>query len=193
MTYKNNVILGSLFALSVFAMPVSSAVSSSEAARLGQDLTPFGSVKAGNEAGTIPAWTGGLTEAPTGYEGSGQHHINPFPDDEVLFTISASNMDQYDEYLTDGLRAMLDTYPTTFRIPVYKSRRTHAVPDWVADNTRENAVEAEVVGKGEGIDGAFAGYPFPILHGNNEQKAWQVIWNHLTRWRGVSVTRRSSR
>jgi len=53
MTYKNNVILGSLFALSVFAMPVSSAVSSSEAARLGQDLTPFGSVKAGNEAGTI--------------------------------------------------------------------------------------------------------------------------------------------
>ena len=43
-----------------------------------------------------------------------------------------------------------------------------------------------------GIDGAFGGYPFPILHGNNEEKAWQVIWNHLTRWRGVSVTRRSS-
>ncbi len=96
-----------------------------------------------------------------------------------------ANMDQYDEYLTDGLKAMLETYPTTFRIPVYQTRRTHAVPDWVAENTRENAVNAEIVGKGEGLDGAFGGYPFPILHGNNEQKAWQVIWNHLTRWRGV--------
>lgn len=101
-------------------------------------------------------------------------------------------MDQYEEYLTDGVKAMLETYPTTFRVPVYQTRRTHAVPDWVAENTRENAVNAEIVGQGEGLDGAFGGYPFPILHGNDEQKAWQAVWNHLTRWRGVNVTRRSS-
>jgi hypothetical protein len=194
MNDKKNMFLGSVLVLSVFALPALAAVSSNEASRLGQDLTPFGSVKAGNEAGTIPPWTGGLTsdDAPSGYKGSGQHHINPFPDDEVLFTINANNAEQYDEYLTDGLRAMLDAYPASFNLPVYKSRRTHAVPDWVAENTRDNATSAEVVGRGEGIDGAFGGYPFPILHGNNEQKAWQVIWNHLTRWRGVSVTRRSS-
>jgi hypothetical protein len=98
MNDKKNMFLGSVLVLSVFALPALAAVSSNEACRLGQDLTPFGSVKAGNEAGTIPPWTGGLTsdDAPSGYKGSGQHHINPFPDDEVLFTINANNAEQYD-------------------------------------------------------------------------------------------------
>ncbi len=192
MRYNKNAILGGLMALTVAAAPVSAAVSSSQAARLGNELTPFGSPKAGNDAGTIPAWDGGITEPPAGYEGSGDFHPNPYPDDQVLFTINASNAEQYSEHLTDGLKAMLDTYPTTFRIPVYQTRRSHSVPDWVAQNTRENATSAEIVGAGAGIDGAFGGYPFPILHGNDEQKAWQVIWNHLTRWRGISLTRRAS-
>lgn len=188
---KSAILIG-LLAFSI-ASPVSlGAVSPGEAARLGKDLTPFGSVKTGNEEGTIPAWTGGLTDPPAGYEGTGQHHINPFPDDKVLFTINASNKDQYAEQLSDGVLAMLETYPTSFRVPVYRSRRTHAVPGWVAENIRENAVNAKIVGKGEGLEGAYGGYPFPILHGDNEQKAWQVIWNHLTRWRGISGTRRSS-
>ncbi|WP_166252285.1 DUF1329 domain-containing protein [Marinobacter salicampi] len=192
MRNNKNWLLGSLLALSVASTSATAAVSSSEAARLGDELTPFGSVKAGNEAGTIPAWTGGLTEAPDGYKGSGQHHINPFPDDQVLFTINARNADQYSEFLSDGVKAMLDTYPASFEVPVYQSRRTHAVPEFVEKNTRENATSATIVGEGEGLDGAFGGYPFPILHGNNEEKAWQAIWNHLTRWRGISITRRSS-
>ena len=192
MINKKSVILGSLLALSMASASSWAAVSPDEASRLGKDLTPFGSIRAGNDSGTIPAWTGGLTKPPAGYQGSGQHHIDPFPKDEVLFTINASNMDMYAEHLTDGVRAMFEAYPTSFRVPVYQSRRTHAVPEWVAENTRKNAVKAEVVGKGEGLQGAFGGYPFPILHGNREQKAWQVIWNHLTRWRGVSATRRSS-
>jgi len=192
MNYKQSAILGGLLALSMASASSLAAVSASEASRLGQDLTPFGSIKAGNAAGTIPAWTGGLTEPPEGYEGSGQHHIDPFPTDKVLFTINASNKDQYAEHLSNGVLAMFNTYPTTFRVPVYKSRRTHAVPDWVAKNIRENAINAELVGEGEGLKGAFGGYPFPILHGDNEHKAWQVIWNHLVRWRSVSVTRRSS-
>lgn len=191
MNYKKSAILGGLFALSI-ASSSWAAVSAGTASHLGKDLTPFGSEKAGNAAGTIPAWTGGLTEGPAGYKGNGQHHINPFPNDQVLFTITASNMDQYAEHLSDGVRAMLETYPTTFRVPIYTSRRTHAIPDWIAENTRENAVNAQIVGEGAGLKGAYGGYPFPILHGNNEQKAWQVIWNHLTRWRGVSITRRSS-
>ncbi|GAA3570860.1 MAG: DUF1329 domain-containing protein [Pseudomonadales bacterium] len=192
MRNNKNVLLGSLLALTVAAAPAFGAVSSSEASRLGRDLTPFGSEKAGNEAGTIPAWDGGLSTPPAGYEGSGQHHIDPFPQDKPLFTINASNMAVYEERLPDGVKAMLETYPTTFRLPVYISRRTHAVPDWVADNIRKNATSARIVGEGAGLEGAFGGYPFPILHGNNEEKAWQVIWNHLTRWRGISATRRSS-
>ena len=183
---------GSLLVLALAAADVHAGVSVREAARLGNDLTPFGSPVAGNEAGTIPAWTGGLTTPPAGYRGSGQHHIDPFPDDQELFSVDARNAEEHAEHLTDGLRAMLDTYPTTFRIPVYQSRRTHAVPDWVAENTRKNAVTARVVADGAGIAGAYGGYPFPILHGNDEDKAYQAIWNHLTRWRGISGTRRAS-
>ncbi|SDX19401.1 DUF1329 domain-containing protein [Marinobacter mobilis] len=192
MLNNKKMLLGGLLALSIAASPALGAVSASEAARLGNDLTPFGSIKQGNAAGTIPAWTGGLTTAPEGYEGSGQHHINPFPDDQPLFTISSSNMAQYQDHLTDGVEALLEAYPSSFRVPVYLSRRTHAVPDWVAENTRKNAVNAEIVGAGAGLDGAYGGYPFPILSGSSEEKAWQAMWNHLTRWRGVSLTRRAS-
>ena len=192
MTQNKKWLYGGLLTLALAAADAHAGVSAREAARLGNDLTPFGSPMAGNEAGTIPPWTGGLTTPPPGYRGSGQHHIDPFPDDQVLFTVDARNMQEHEEHLTDGLRAMLETYPTTFRIPVYQSRRTHAVPDWVAENTRRNAVTAEVVADGAGISGAYGGYPFPILHGSDEDKAYQVIWNHLTRWRGISGTRRAS-
>ncbi|MDX1800753.1 MAG: DUF1329 domain-containing protein [Marinobacter sp.] len=192
MIYNKNWLLGSILALTVASAPVLAGVSASEAARLGKDLTPFGSIKAGNDAGTIPPWTGGLTTPPKGYKGSGQHHINPFPDDKVLFTITARNMDQYADHLTAGVKAMFETYPASFEVPVYKTRRTHAVPDWVAKNIKKNATNASIVGEGAGLDGAYGGYPFPILYGSNEEKAWEAMWNHLTRWRGVSLTRRSS-
>lgn len=47
------------------------AVSQAEANRLGNSLTPFGAVRSGNSAGTIPRWTGGDTTRPDGYEGTG--------------------------------------------------------------------------------------------------------------------------
>ncbi|PAV26501.1 outer membrane lipoprotein-sorting protein [Tamilnaduibacter salinus] len=182
-------LLSSAIALSFLSGPATAAVSQSQANQLGNSLTPFGSPTAGNDSGTIPKWTGGLTpsDAPSSYEGTGDHHPNPFPDDERLFTINADNAEQYREHLTPGLMALLETYPTSFEIPVYRSRRTHAVPDWVAANIKDNATSATIVGEGAGIDGAYGGYPFPILSGNSEQKAWQVMWNHLTRWRGIYV------
>ncbi|HBC32834.1 MAG TPA: DUF1329 domain-containing protein, partial [Marinobacter adhaerens] len=48
MMYNKNAILGGLLAFSVASAPAWAAVSASEAARLGQELTPFGSPKAGN-------------------------------------------------------------------------------------------------------------------------------------------------
>ncbi len=44
--------------LSVAALPARAAVSAEEAARLGKDLTPMGSERAGNSDGSIPVWTG---------------------------------------------------------------------------------------------------------------------------------------
>ena len=66
-------------------------VSPQEAARLEADLTPLGAERAGNAAGTIPPWTGGITQPPPGYA-PGDHHQDPYPEDAILFTITAANV-----------------------------------------------------------------------------------------------------
>ena len=74
--------------LSLLASSAMAAVSQSEAARLGSELTPVGAEKAGNAAGTIPAWTGGLAQdaapvSPDGFVG------DPYAGDKPKFTITA--------------------------------------------------------------------------------------------------------
>ncbi|WP_097460687.1 DUF1329 domain-containing protein [Mangrovitalea sediminis] len=192
MIRKTKWLLGGAVILSLMGNLAQAGVSPAEAARLKTDLTPFGSIRAGNQAGTIPAWTGGLSTPPKSYTHEGQHLPNPFPDDKVLFTITAKNVDLYKDHLSKGVVALIKQYPTTFKVPVYQSRRTHTVPKWVMDNIYKNATNANLVGDGAGISGAYGGYPFPILYGDSEHKAWEAMWNHLTRWRGVFVTHRFS-
>ncbi|MDX1451812.1 MAG: DUF1329 domain-containing protein, partial [Oleiphilaceae bacterium] len=186
------VLLCSVFAFALAGMNVQAKVSQQEANKLGTSLTPFGSIKAGNKNKTIPEWTGGLTEAPKGYEGSGQHHIDPFAGDEIKFTIDESNYQGFKKYLTPGQYALFETYTNTFKMNVYPTHRSHAMPEWVIKNTRDNATTAQLSKGGVGIKDAYGGIPFPILHGSNEEKALQTMWNHLTRWRGIFVTSRST-
>ena len=70
----------------VLASPASSEISADQIARLGADLTPLGGERAGNADGTIPTWTGGITEPPAGYT-VGEHHRDPYAGDEPLFVI----------------------------------------------------------------------------------------------------------
>ena len=65
-------------------------VTAEEAAALGSTLTPIGAERSGNASGTIPAWTGGITVPPPGYK-PGDRHRDPYPDDALLFTITAAN------------------------------------------------------------------------------------------------------
>ena len=67
-----------------------SAPAMADASRLGKDLTPMGAERAGNAAGTIPAWDGGLKAAPAGHA-AGSHYADPFAADKPLFTIDAAN------------------------------------------------------------------------------------------------------
>ena len=189
---KLRLLLGSLIMLSFFTGLADAKVSMQEAKRLNQDLTPFGGIRVGNAEGTIPTWTGGLSKPPAGYTKSGQHHIDPFPTDNPLFTITSKNIDKYKKNLSQGVIALFKAYPTTFNLPIYPTRRTHTAPKSVIENTFRNATRAELTREGNGIKHAFGGVPFPILSGNKEQKALQAIWNHLVRWRGVFVTRKSS-
>lgn len=189
---KRKILLSGLIVFSLFSAAANAKVSSQEAQKLKGELTPFGAIKAGNEEKTIPEWKGGLTQAPASYKKSGQHHPDPFPDDKVLFTITSQNVDKYKDKLTPGQLALFKTYPTTYKMPVYQSRRTHAAPDWVEANILKNATTGELIRGGNGIKQAYGGIPFPILSGDESEKGLQAIWNHITRWRGVFVTRRSS-
>jgi len=194
MTENKKLLFGGLLAVALFSTPAVGGVSQQEANRLGgPELTPFGSPRAGSDDGVIPAWDGGISGPPdhVDYGGSGDFHPNPFPDDEILYTITASNMDQHADHLSEGTMALLETYPSSYEINVYQSRRTHALPDWVIENTRDNAVNANLVDGGNGIDGAYGGIPFPILHGSNSEQAQQAMWNHFTHWRGIFIDRRS--
>jgi len=157
------------------------AVSEQQASELGKSLTPMGGIIAGNTEGTIPRWEGGIKQPPAniGYEGSGKHHTNPFADDKAKFSINAQNLSQYADKLTPGIQEMLKQNPETLWLPIYETRRTHASPEWVNANTRNNAVSAQLVDQGNGVDHAFGGIPFPIPQNGNE-----AMFNLLLRWQG---------
>lgn len=183
-------LLGAVLACGSYASAANAKVSKSEADKLGSSLTPFGSIKEGNKTGSIPAWTGGLTKPPEGYGGAGKHHVDPFVSDQVKFSVDKSNYPGFEKYMTPGQYALMEAYPNTFSMNVYPTRRTHAMPGWVVENSKKNATTATLSQGGVGIKDAFGGIPFPILHGDNEDKALQAMWNHLTRWRGTFLTGR---
>ena len=68
-------------------------------------LTPTGAEKAGNDAGTIPAWEGGITRPPAGYK-IGASHIDPFAADKVLYQVTPANFSKYADKLSAGQKAM---------------------------------------------------------------------------------------
>jgi hypothetical protein len=156
------------------------AVAPDVAATLNTTLTPLGAERAGNEDGSIPPWEGGLTEVTPGYKAGGRRP-DPFADEKPLFSITAGNMEQYADKLTDGTKAMLKKYPDSYRVDVYPTHRTAAAPQWVYDNTFKNATSAEIVEGSGGPEpkGAYGGVPFPI-----PQSGAEVMWNHLLRWTG---------
>jgi hypothetical protein len=156
-----------------------------DVARLRPDLTLFGAESAGKSDGSIPDWTGGLSTPPPGYGGDGEVHPDPFADDQPLFIIDANNLEQHRTLLSDGLVAMLARYPASFTMPVYPSRRSHAAPEWVYQNTSANLTRAQLVEQGNGFVGAYGGIPFPM-----PDEALQVYWNHVARWRGQYIESR---
>jgi hypothetical protein len=172
-----------LAAVLALATAASAAVSETEAARLGRDLTPLGGEAKANADGSIPAWTGGITAPPAGYK-SGDHHPDPFAADQPLYTITGANAAQYEGKLTAGQLAVLKAYPS-YKLIVYPTRRSASNPQRIYDATRRNATTAQLIANGNGIGNATVGAPFPI-----PQNGLEVLWNSLTRYRGVAAARR---
>lgn len=175
----NRFLISLLSLMLMSAQQTVAAVSADEAAKLKDELTPFGAERAGNADGTIPAWTGGLT-TPIAGDKPGGRRSDPFRDEKPLFSINAGNVAEYADKLTDGTKAMLAKYPDSYRLDVYPTHRTAAAPQWVYDNTLANATRSRM--NGDVVEDAFGGIPFPI-----PQTGAEVMWNHLLRWRAPSA------
>ena len=166
--------------------PSWSAISPQEAARLGADLTPLGAEQAANADGTIPAWTGGLkSAADAGFASykSGQHHPDPYATDKPLFTITPANMSEYAGKLTEGHKQLLQAYKD-YKMIVYPTHRSAAVPQRIYEATRRIATTANLAPGGNGVTGAIGGIPFPI-----PKQGVEVFWNHVLRFRADAAAR----
>ncbi|MDZ7784167.1 MAG: DUF1329 domain-containing protein [Halioglobus sp.] len=177
------------FATTAMAVILSGAahakVSPEQAERLGGDeLTPVGAERAGNEDGSIPPWTGGIQELPEDYE-VGDRLVDPYEDDEVLYTITAKNYQQYEEFLSPGQIALLKRYPDTFYMNVYPTRRSSLLPEAEYERVKEGATVTEMVPSGNGLENFVSTVPFPI-----PSEALHVIWNHIVRYRSPQTVQR---
>ena len=144
-----------------------------QVARLEKDLTPIGAERAGNAEGTIPEWTGGITGPPPGWK-SGDPRVDPFKDDAKLFSIDASNVDQYADKLAPGQIELIKRYQG-YRLDVYPTRRACAHPEWVYERTRQNARIAQLDEDNIYLEEGWGGILFPIPNNGAE-----AIWNHTT-------------
>jgi hypothetical protein len=180
MNYRNAFAVSGLIAAMVVTLttaPVRAQVSPEQAEQLKTTLTPFGAERAGNKDGTIPAWTGGDTTVSPGWKPGGRRP-DPFANEKPLLSITAQNVAQYADKLTDGQQALFRKYPN-YRIDVYQTHRTAAAPQWVYDNTFKNATRAKEARDGYAVENAYGGIPFPI-----PKNGMQVMWNHILGWRG---------
>ena len=149
-----------------------------DASLLGGKLTYNGAEAAASADGVIPAYTGGITTPPEGYQRGGDH-IDPFAADTPLYTITAQNAAQYKDRLSEGQMAMLARYPDSYRMDVYPTRRSCSLPEFVQAETKKNVSRGKLIDDGNGVSGARIGVPFPI-----PENPVEIYWNHNFYWHG---------
>ncbi len=145
-------------------------------------LTPLGAERSGNADGSIPAWAG--------------DNRGPSNRNEPAQWVSRDNAAAYAALLSPGQRALLDTLPDSFRMPVYGTRRGYAPPAAFLADTTANAGRARLAEDGT-LSGLAPGLPFPGLGDGSGVGAsadpnagLAAIWNHRLRWRGDGRERR---
>ena len=175
-------VLGLAVAHTALAQDANEQPTPAELAKLGlegTELTPAGAIRAGNAEGTIPAWKNEPIKPPAGWQ-PGTYHADPFAADQVLFTITAQNYQQYADKLSPGQVAMFKTYPDYF-MNIYPTRRSAVLPEYIYKAAMENAGRARIV-KSDVFpnmivaEGAVIAWAFPI-----PKNGPQVVMNHATR------------
>lgn len=162
--------------------PVSGmVVASDDIDALGKTLTPWGAIKAANADGTIPAYSGGI-QPPAEYDPAKPGiRPDPFQDEKPRLVITADNMAQYEDNLSEGIKEMLRRYPT-FRLDVYPTHRTARYPDYIVENTLKNARECRLAENRLQLEGnCYGGVPFPLPKNGSE-----VMWNRSLKFETYS-------
>ena len=167
--------------LMTLAIDAQASVSSQEAAQLGTNLTLVGAEKAGNADGSIPPYSGGLITAPSSFKAGDTMRPDPYADEKPLLVINGKNVDQYKSLLSATSVALAKRFPG-YRIDVYPTHRTAALPQSVLNNSRRNAADAQSLEGGLAIDNVLPGVPFPIPKSGAE-----AMWNFLLRYQGVNI------
>ncbi len=153
------------------------APTEAEVASLGKTLTPIGAEAGKNADGSIPAWTGGMTQVPAGWKAGS---VDPYKDDKPLFSIDASNADKHADKLSPGQLALIKAYKG-YRMDVYPSRRSCPVPDVVAQQTKKNASAAKLGADGWQLEQVLGGgIPFAI-----PKTGAEAMWNYKLRYTGT--------
>ena len=161
--------------------PALAAVDADEARQLGNTLTPWGAEKAGNNDGTIPAYTDGYVKPPAGFDPKNpQLRPDPFAVEKPLYSVTPANLARYTDKLSDGAKALLQKYPD-FRMDVYPTHRTQRYPAHVNERSLRNATACRTTHDGLALEGCYGGVPFPIPKTGNE-----VMWNHNLRYQSPS-------
>lgn len=182
MLQKTNPLLVLLILFPIIAM---AQLSPNEMTRLGiegTELTPMGAIRAGNEEGTIPAWSSKPITIKNLDKGS---LADPFAHEKPLFRITAKNYTTYQDKLTPGQIALFKAYPKTFFMNIYPTHRTAAYDQWVYQATLAQAKDVKVCPEFasenkaclvDQIDGG--GVPFPI-----PKTGIEALWSHMLAFR----------
>ncbi|HVT36155.1 MAG TPA: DUF1329 domain-containing protein [Nevskiaceae bacterium] len=139
----------------------------------GPKYTCMGAERAGNGK-DIPEYTGKFQGSWPGMKGKSGFEPGPYADEKPLFTISAANMAQYADRLTEGEKALMKKYPDNYKMNVYPSHRDFAEPKWACDATKKNVGTSEIIHNGLGITGVAGGVAFPF-----PQSGLEAIWNAI--------------
>lgn len=168
-------IIGGLLSLTSHA--ALAKMDAADVARLGKDLTPTGAEKAASADGKVPAWTGGLTTPPAGYDAS-KGYTDPFAAEKPLYTVTSANMAQYADLLSPGYKALLQKYPD-YKLNVYPSHRTAALPQAEYAEIAKEASKVELANNGNGLlNYEKTSVPFPM-----PKTGIEAMYNHLVRFR----------
>ena len=135
-------------------------------------LTPLGGLLEGNSEGSIPLWIGG---------GLSSSDLINLTTEQAKLIINIQNYKKHIHRLSSAQIQMIERFPDSYKIYIYKTLRTQHAPQWLYNATEKNKTSAKLENEGTLLSGTWPGVPFPI-----PKSGVEIVWNHLLSWRGVS-------